>query len=140
MTSEPFATGRCLCGAVRITAKAKPMAMAQCHCRDCQRVSGTGHTSNALFNAASVEVTGETASYAVKADSGNTFTRHFCPTCGSRVFALNSGRPGKIILAAGALDDSRWFSPQVVLYARSRHDWDTADDDVPRFEAMPPAR
>ena len=133
MTSEPFATGRCLCGAVRITAKAKPMAMAQCHCRDCQRVSGTGHTSNALFNAASVEVTGETASYAVKADSGNTFTRHFCPTCGSRVFALNSGRPGKIILAAGAFDDSSWFSTQVVLYARSCHDWDTADE-------MPPAR
>jgi hypothetical protein len=140
MTSEPFAAGRCLCGAVRFIAKAKPIRMAQCHCRDCQRVSGAGHTSNALFDAASVEVTGETASYAVKADSGNTFTRHFCPTCGSRVFALNSGRPGMIILSAGAFDDSSGFGPQVVLYARSRHEWDTADGSVPTFETMPPSR
>ena len=131
MTSEPFATGQCLCGSVRFIAKAKPVRMAQCHCRDCQRVSGAGHTSNALFEAADVQVTGETSSYAVTADSGNTFTRHF---------ALNSGRPGKIILTAGAFDDSRWFSPQVVLYARSRHDWDSAGDGVPCFEAMPPAR
>jgi len=77
MTSEPFATGQCLCGAVRFIAKAKPFRMAQCHCRDCQRVSGAGHTSNALFEAADVEVMGATSSYAVKADSGNTLTRHF---------------------------------------------------------------
>jgi hypothetical protein len=140
MTSEPFATGQCLCGSVRFIAKAKPVRMAQCHCRDCQRVSSAGHTSNALFEVADVQVTGETSSYAVTADSGNTFTRHFCPTCGSRVFALSSGRPGKIILTAGAFDDSSWFSPQVVLYARSRHDWDAAGDGVPCFEAMPPAR
>ena len=140
MTSEPFATGQCLCGAVRFIAKAKPFRMAQCHCRDCQRVSGAGHTSNALFEAADVEVMGATSSYAVKADSGNTLMRHFCPACGSRVFALNSGRPGKIVLAAGAFDDSSWFSPQAVLYTRSRHAWDTAGDGVPAFEAMPPVR
>ena len=45
-----------------------------------------------------------------------------------------------IILGAALFDDSSWFCPQVVLYARSRHDWDTAGDGVPRFEAMPPAR
>ena len=140
MTTEPFATGGCLCGAVRIVASAPPIAMAQCHCRDCQRVSGAGHTSNARFDAASVEITGKTASYAVRADSGNTFMRHFCPTCGSRVFALSSGRPGMIILAAGAFDDSSWFSPQVVLYGRSRPDWDTASQSIPQFEGMPPAR
>jgi hypothetical protein len=91
--------------------------MAQCHCRDCQRSTGAGHTSNAVFEAAQVEMTGETTSYAAKADSGNTFTRHFWPTCGGRVFALNSGRPGMIILGAGAFDDSSWFSPQVVAMA-----------------------
>jgi len=140
MTSEPFATGQCLCGAVRFVANAKPVRMAQCHCRDCQRVSGAGHTSNALLEAASVEVSGHTASYAVTADSGNTLTRHFCPTCGSRIFALNTRRPGMIILAAGTFDDSSWFKPQAALYTRSRHDWDTAAEGVPQFETMPPPR
>jgi hypothetical protein len=138
--SEAFATGQCLCGAVRFNAKAEPFVMAQCHCRDCQRVSGAGHTSNALFDERNVEVIGETTSYAVTADSGNTLTRYFCPNCGSRVFSRNSGRPGMIVLPAGAFDDSSWFRPKVVVFTRSRHDWDTAGEDVPRHEAMPPAR
>jgi hypothetical protein len=138
MTSDFFAQGQCLCGAVRFVARAKPVRMAQCHCRDCQRVSGAGHTSNALFEAADVEITGETSSFAVKADSGNTLTRHFCPTCGSRVFATNTGRPGMIVLAEGTFDDSSWFRPQAILYTRTRHDWDTANDAVPAFAAMSP--
>jgi hypothetical protein len=137
--SDFSAKGQSLCGAVHVVAKAKPLRMAHCHCcRDSQRVSGAGHTSNALFEAAHVEVTGETSSFAVKADSGNTLTRHFCPICGSRVFATNSGRPGMIVLAAGPFDDSSWFKPQAVLYTRSRHEWDTADDAVPSFAAMSP--
>ena len=138
MTGDFFAEGQCLCGAVRFVVKAMPVRMAQCHCRDCQRVSGAGHTSNALFEAANAEVTGKTSSFAVKAESGNTLTRHFCPTCGSRVFATNSGRPGMIVLPAGNFDDSSWFSPQAVLYTRSRHGWDTAADGVPAFVGMSP--
>jgi hypothetical protein len=43
-----------------------------------------------------------------------------------------------IVLAAGTFDDSSWFKPQAVLYTRSRHEWDTADDAVPSFAAMSP--
>ena len=140
MTSEPFATGACLCGAVRYIVKAKPVAMAHCHCRDCQRSSGAGHMSNARFRAEDVDIAGETASYAVKADSGNTFTRHFCPTCGSRLYAVTTGWPGMIILTAGTFDDMSWFEPMVVLYTRSRPAWDNTSGDIPSFEAMPPRK
>jgi hypothetical protein len=139
MTSDFYAQGQCLCGAVRFVARAKPVRMAQCHCRDCQRVSGAGHTSNALFEVADVEITGKTSSFEVKADSGNALTRHFCPTCGSRVFATNTGRPDMIVIPAGTFDDSSWFRPQAVLYTRTRRGWDTADDTVPEFMAMSPA-
>jgi len=43
MPNEPFAKGHCLCGAVSYTINANPLRMAQCHCKDCQRASGTGH-------------------------------------------------------------------------------------------------
>ena len=80
--SEPMVetfpvSGQCLCGAIRKTAKAAPFRMAQCHCRDCQRVSGTGQTTNALFNEADVETLGETKGFAVTSDSGSTLTRYF---------------------------------------------------------------
>jgi hypothetical protein len=139
MTQNFPANGRCLCGAVRVTVKAAPLRMAQCHCRDCQRISGTGHTTNALFNEADVEIAGETKGFAVTADSGSTLTRYFCPLCGSRMFARNSARPGAIILSAGVFDDSSWFQPQSVLYAKRRPTWDMVRSDTPTFDAMPPA-
>lgn len=139
MTQHVVATGGCLCGAVRFTVKGTPIRMAQCHCKDCQRASGTGHMSNAIFREEDVEVTGVTASYASKADSGNTLTRHFCPTCGARLFLFSNARPGKIVMAAGAFDDSSWFNAQVVLFTKSRPRWDMTTESVPNFEAMPPS-
>ena len=74
MADDAFATGHCLCGAVQFKIKAEPVMTGQCHCKDCQRASGTGHMSLAFFKADDIEVSGETASYAVTADSGNTNT------------------------------------------------------------------
>lgn len=98
--------GGCLCGAVTVSVTGKPVRMAQCHCRDCQKASGTSHVSNAIFADSDVSISGTTSSYSVKADSGNTYVRHFCPTCGSRVFATTSGRLGMTILHMGVFDGS----------------------------------
>lgn len=133
-------TGGCLCGAVRFVVSGAPIRMAQCHCTDCQRASGTGHMSNAIFNAADVAMTGTTASYASTSDSGNVLTRHFCPTCGGRLFLTSTARPGMIVMAAGAFDDSSWFEPQVVLYTKRRPTWDITTEAVPSFEGMPPSK
>lgn len=138
MSKTIKSSGQCLCGAVRIAIEGAPVRMAQCHCRDCQRASGTGHASNAIFPAADVVVTGETKSFTVTADSGNAYTRYFCPTCGGRMYGTHSGRPGMLIVHVGMLDDSSWFSPQIVLYTRSRPDWDITTTEVPCFEASPP--
>ena len=138
MSKEPFATGHCLCGAVTYTINAEPVRMAQCHCKDCQRASGTGHMSLAFFNEADVDIQGETASFGVTADSGNTNTRHFCPKCGSRIFGQVSARPGIVGISVGCIDDNEWFSSQVVVYANDRPGWDMTSEEVPNFEGMPP--
>ena len=80
MADKPFATGRCLCGAVTFALRGQPVGTGQCHCKDCQRASGTGHMSLAFFKREEVEMKGDTRSFAVKADSGNINTRHFCPS------------------------------------------------------------
>ncbi len=140
MSTKPFATGRCLCGAVKLTITGEPLAMMQCHCKGCQRASGTGHMSIVRFKVEDVVIEGETASYASTADSGNINTRHFCPTCGARVFGRNSGRPGTINIAVGCLDDTSWFKPGSVLYTKERPPWDMTAADVDTYEAMPPPR
>jgi hypothetical protein len=140
MATKVEETGGCLCGAVRFKVSGVPVRMAQCHCQDCQRASGTGHMSNAIFSKEDVEVTGETASYDSTADSGNVLTRHFCPTCGGRLFLYSTARPGMIVMAAGAFDDASWFKPEVVLFTKRRPAWDLTTDRVPNFEAMPPMK
>jgi hypothetical protein len=117
---------------------AKPVRMTQCHCKDCQRASGTGHMSLASFRKEDVALRGTTASYGATADSGNTTTRHFCPKCGSCVYGESSARPGIIGVSVGCVDDNAWFSPQAVVFTKGRPGWDKTATDVPNFEAMPP--
>ena len=120
MADKPFATGRCLRGAVTFALRGQPVGTGQCHCKDCQRASGTGHMSLAFFKREDVEMKGDTRSFAVKADSGNINTRHFCPSCGGRVFGENSARPGLMGISVGAVDDNEWFRPQRVVYIKSK--------------------
>lgn len=137
MTLVTPATARCLCGAVTLTVKAQPLASGQCHCKDCQRASGTGHMSLAFFKKADVEIAGKTASYGSKADSGNVNTRHFCPTCGARMYGENSARPHMMGISAGVFDDNSWFETQRVVYVKDKPAWDVTPTSVPNFDMMP---
>ena len=137
MPKAPFVTGHCLCGNVRYVVTGEPVGTGQCHCKDCQRASGTGHMSIARFKAEDVVLTGTTASFASVADSGNINTRHFCPTCGSRLYGQNSAAPGILNLAPGCMDDNDWFRAERVVYTKDRPSWDVTPTDVPNFERMP---
>jgi hypothetical protein len=137
MNSNLFAKGGCRCGSVALEILEKPTMMVQCHCLDCQKSTGTGHTSNAYFDEKAVTITGETIGHTVTADSGNEMARYFCPQCGSRLFGRNSGRPGLVSVQIGCLEDNDWFSPQAVLYSSRRHDWDITSDEVVTYEQMP---
>jgi hypothetical protein len=114
--------------------------MVQCHCAQCRKLSGTGHASQAFFESGDVEISGQPSSYVFTADSGNTKTYHFCPTCGSRLHGKNSGRPGITIVPVGCFEDNSWFSPHGVAYTICREAWDVTSEDVPNFETMPPMK
>jgi hypothetical protein len=132
-------TGRCQCGDIRFEVSAEPVMSGQCHCLDCQKSSGTGHTTMIAFPAAAVKVTGKTAIYESKADSGATVARHFCPHCGSRLFGTSSHMPELFTVNAGVLDDPSLYRPTMSVYAKRRHAWDTLADGVPSFDMMPPS-
>ncbi len=135
--SDTLTTGKCLCGAVSFTLTGDPVNMAQCHCKDCQRASGTGHMSIAFFKEEQFELKGETSEFGVTADSGNVNTRAFCPTCGSRVFSYNSARAGIVGVPVGSCDDNSWFTPKAVVYCKDREAWDNTRTDIPNFDGMP---
>ena len=140
MADPTFARGSCRCGEVTLTITEKPKMMMQCHCLDCQKATGTGHTSQAYFDEKDVLIKGEVVGHTVTANSGNKMTRHFCQVCGSRLFGRNSGRPGLISVEVGCLDDHSWYSPQAVLFTSRQNDWDITAGDIPHFDKMPPSK
>ena len=65
-------TGGCACGAIRYEIDAEPLLMSDCQCRDCQRISGTGHGSYLSFAGRDkVTLSGEAQCRDATGDSGN---------------------------------------------------------------------
>src|SRR3954451_6372879 len=99
-------TGGCACGAVRFEISAEPIFMNDCQCRDCQRVSGTGHGSYLTFGSRrQVALSGEASRRDIVSDSGNVKTHAFCPKCGSPVFLTFAAMPNLFTVHAASLDD-----------------------------------
>ncbi len=136
MIEQPI-TGGCLCGVVRYEVKGQPLIVAHCHCSDCQRVSGAGHTTGAMFSADNFSLTGKVAEYKLMSNNGNEVTRVFCPACGSSLYGRNSGAEEYLTITLGTLDDSSRFEPDVTVFARNRKSWDVMDEAIPTFGTQP---
>ncbi|MGH7779287.1 MAG: GFA family protein [Candidatus Binataceae bacterium] len=132
-------TGGCLCGAVRYEAERKPLFAVLCHCRDCQRASGSGHVPVMGVPKSSFKVSGQTNSYALPGGSGLKSIRHFCPTCGSLLFGTPEAAPDAVSIYVGSLDDLSVFQPEAVIFKRSRQSWDQTLGSLPEFDALPAA-
>lgn len=143
MIKTPF-TGGCICGAVRYecTAAADQIEMLKCHCRDCQKVAGGGHTPVVYVPAATFKLTRGTLRY-FKTDSDmmgpRTHQRGFCPECGSRITGGEGPGSTGIGMTAGSLDDPSWFKPAVELWASDAQPWDVIDPALPAFAKFPPS-
>lgn len=130
--------GGCLCGAVRYQAELAPQFAVLCHCRDCQRLSGSGHVPVMGVPKSSFVVRGATKAYSARGGSGLAAVRHFCPVCGSLLFGMAEIVPDIASIYVGSLDDPSLFKPDTVLFARDRHLWDVTAGSLTEYETMPP--
>lgn len=130
-------TGGCLCGRVRYTVTGEPAFSGLCHCRNCQRYTGSAFEALIAFPAASVSVQGELETYDDTGDSGQPVHRHFCPNCGSGVVNEVDVLPGVMIVLAGTLDDPAAFKPTMDVYWSSAQPWVHTSSERTRFPKMP---
>ncbi|NJD07268.1 MAG: GFA family protein [Methylococcaceae bacterium] len=131
-------SGGCLCGAVRYQSSVEPLITANCHCRDCQRATGSGYAPTLFVPTDSLTVTGELKFHAVKGDSGHSVSRGFCPICGSQLCGQVELMSGLTALRAGSLDDPAAFKPTMDIYVASAQPWDHMDPALPKFDKLPP--
>jgi len=133
----PFAGG-CACGAVRYECTAAPLFSLNCHCRDCQRETGTAFAPVLGVPKAAFTVTQGTPQYfALTAASGHPTTRAFCAACGSPLFGLPGSAPELVTIRMGSLDDPGEFRPGQDIYTASAQPWDAMAPALPKVAKMP---
>lgn len=123
--------GGCACGKVRYEITAPPSFSLLCKCRQCQRISGSGHAAQFAALAASTQIHGQLKYYEYTADSGSTVSCGFCPTCGNPVLKKTAGYPQFVFIHAATLDDPGTYRPEMVVHSKSGPSWDHVDPSLP---------
>ena len=130
----PF-TGGCVCGEVRYECTSRPLIMLNCHCRDCQRISGGPYTPVVVVPFKAFKITkGELKHYATPSLAGGHNLRGFCANCGSRLTGAENAERGIIGITASSLDDPSGFRAKMDLFVGDAQAWDLLDQSLPKHQ------
>jgi hypothetical protein len=128
--------GGCACAAVRYRLASLPMFVHCCHCRDCQRQTGSAFVLNALIETDQVtQLSGNPEPVAVPTDSGRPHEIYRCPSCRVAVWSVYGARHKLLFVRVGTLDEPAALTPDVHIYVRSKLPWVALPEGVPSFDA-----
>ena len=131
-------TGGCLCGSVRYSVEAEPIFQVVCHCRSCQKQSGSPFSVDLVVPASAVSVQGKMKTFHETGDSGKAVERRFCPDCGSALLSWGAMMPDALFIKAGTLDDPTWIAPTMEVYCDRAQPWVNLSGERQKFALMPP--
>ena len=121
--------GRCLCGQVRYAVGANPIRVSVCHCRFCQRATGSAYMVAPIFAESQFTLlSGVPRIFDHRsAGSGKLVHVHFCADCGTKLWLSLERSPDVVVVYAGTFDDPCWFSidPKIskhIFLGVARHD------------------
>ena len=127
--------GGCACGAVRYRLASRPMFVNCCHCRDCQRQTGSAFVLNALIEADRVVLlSGNAEASAVPTPSGKPQEIYRCPSCRVALWSVYGGAQKLRFVRVGTLDTPQALPPDAHIYVRSKLSWIMLPDYVPAHE------
>jgi hypothetical protein len=128
-----FATGACTCGAVRFALADRPLFVHCCHCRWCQRETGSAFALNAMIEASLVELTsGEPVCVDTPSLSGKGQKIWRCKVCEIAVWS-NYGGAGDVIrfVRVGTLANPEACPPDIHIFTASKQPWVVLPADTP---------
>lgn len=136
--SSPTQTrsGGCLCGTVRYTVPAQPLATVICHCLSCQKQAGSALSVVTVFPRSELQLEGQLTVYEDRGTSGQTVFRQFCGRCGSPVLTdtERAREQGIIFVKAGTFDDVSDLKPTTHYWVKRAHPWLPLPPDVELLE------
>jgi hypothetical protein len=118
---------------VRYTAEADPTSATVCHCRDCQKFTGSAFAALVRVPNEALTIEGTLKTFTSLGGSGNPILRHFCPECGSSI----AEEPGVIILNVGTFDDPTVAKAGQEIFRDDALPWVEVHGEIPRFAKRP---
>lgn len=116
--------GGCLCGNVRYECDAEPDVQYLCHCRACQKGSGSAYHSGLSVRWDNFTLTaGKAAEWTRSSDSGGAVTHAFCAVCGTPLYVYSKARTTHVSVKAGSLDDPSEFNPTMEIWTECEQLW-----------------
>lgn len=129
--------GSCLCGQVQFELGANPGQFGYCHCRACQKASGSAHAANAPIARRHFRVmSGADAIREFESSPGKI--RAFCSGCGSPLYAFLANSPGRLRIRLGLLDTAFKARPKAHTWVAEKAPWDRIADMLPQFDTWAP--
>lgn len=130
--------GGCYCGAVRYEISGQPVFNGQCHCRECQYISGGNPNVCVAIPESGFRYTKGAPRQFKRKDLENPVTREFCAECGTSLLTRAPGLPGTVIIKLGTLDNPAVFgNPQVAIFTIDKQPFHHIPPGLPSFERMP---
>ncbi|MDF1727348.1 MAG: GFA family protein [Sulfitobacter sp.] len=129
-------TGRCYCGQLTYEITGKAQWQAQCHCRECQYISGGGPNYFMIVAADDFAYYSGTPQQFTRDDIDNPRTREFCGNCGTHLIT-RLDRPA-VVVKVGTLDDmSVYEGPQMAIYCCDKQPFHVIAAGVPEVDKLP---
>jgi len=127
-------TASCACGQLKVTTKGpEPERISLCHCKLCQRQTGSAFSIQATFPKDQVTIDGKSKGFRFPVPgappvtyrncSRTGVTTHFCPECGSTVYYVLDETPNNIGVKVGTFTDPTFPPPMISGFEEYRLPW-----------------
>ena len=133
-------TGGCYCGEIRFEVIGPQEAAFQCHCRECQYITGGNANIVVVFAETDFRYTKGVATTFARSDLETPVTRHFCSSCGTAIGSQSPSRPNSMIVKVGTLDYPGDYQAKAAIFTCDKQPYHHIPSDIPAFDKRPPKK
>ena len=129
-------TGECLYGIIKFSVTDSFKAFYQCHCKQCQQITGSAFASNIFTDPDNIEWLSGQDSITNYEHPLRGFSKSFCNACGSALPFINKTKTS-LIVPAGSLIELPDIQPQANIFTSEEACWLRQGLQAENFSGFP---